>query len=413
MGIKPSLAARPQSEIAPARRADPAWGWALRLLIGYQALFIAWCAWVSSVFPKWTEEASVSIWPITAPLGTWLERVVLLPLVRYDVVWYLGIAQFGYGHKPGDTAFHPLYPLLMAIGGRLLGGSYLLAGWLISLACTFAMLVLLYRLVRLDYDDAVAQRTTLYLIGSPLGFAFLIPYTEPLLLLSIVGALYGARRGRWVLAGLAGATATLTKQPGLVVLLPMLVAAWGAWPAAAIGARARILAGLALPPLGLLIWLLYRATLGDVAFSLSDPSSLVGALLVTPDYRDVWGEFFSWPWVNFGYALEQLQTRPYFYLIINVFLMLTMLAVALYSTLRVRRWYIAYTLPLILMNLSIVYPIWPYMGIVRRFTIIIPIFIQLALVAVRRPLVGALVLVMNALLWTLIASMYVRNAFVP
>jgi Dolichyl-phosphate-mannose-protein mannosyltransferase len=413
MSTKPQLATPAPAEIARTRLADPAWGWALRLLAGYQALFIVWCAWVSSVFPKWVEEASVSIWPISAPLGTWLERVVLLPLVRYDVAWYLGIAQYGYGHTPGDTAFHPLYPLLMGLLGRLLGGSYLLAGWLISLACTFGMLVLLYRLVRLDYDDAVAQRTTLYLMGSPLGFAFLIPYTEPLLLLSIIASLYCARRGRWLLAGLAGAAATLTKQPGLVVLFPMLVAAAEPWRAGRVGARARILGGLALPPLGLLIWLVYRATLGDVAFNLADPSSLVGALLVTPSYRDVWGEYFSWPWVNFGFALDQLRERPYFYLIINVFLMLIMLAIALYSMARVRRWYIAFTLPLILMNLSIVYPLWPYMGIVRRFTIIVPIFIQLALAAVRRPLVGALVLVLNALLWTLIASMYVRNAFVP
>jgi hypothetical protein len=52
------------------------------------------------------------------------------------------------------------------------------------------------------------------------------------------------------------------------------------------------------------------------------------------------------------------------------------------------------------------------MGIIRRFTIIFPLFIQLARWA-RSPIVLWLTLGCNALLWALIASMYVRNAFVP
>jgi hypothetical protein len=391
---------------------DESWSWALRLLIGYQILFIGWCATVSSVFPKWIEEASVSIWPIQDPLHIWLERVVLLPIVRYDVLWYMGIAQYGYEFREGATAFHPLFPLLMALVGNALGGNVLLGGWIVSQLCTYGMLVVLYRLVLLDHDELIAKRTTLYLLGSPLGFAFLIPYTEPVLLLSIVSAMYACRRGKWLIAGFAGACAALAKQPGIVVVLFMFFEMLRVWPQTANRQRLRMLFGLSLPPIGLFAWLVYRASLGDVTFNWADPSSLVGSLLVTPSYRDVWGEFFSWPWVNFGYALEQMQTRPYFYLLINMFLMLILLVLALYSLVRQRPRYLSYTLPIILMNLSIVYPLWPYMGIVRRFIIIFPIFIQLALLA-RNKFVNALVLICNALLWTLIASMYVRNAFVP
>ncbi|MCS7287586.1 MAG: glycosyltransferase family 39 protein [Roseiflexus sp.] len=393
-----------------------AWRWALRLYAGYSALFILWNAWVSSVYPKWVEEASVAVWSPSAPLGTWLERVVLLPLLRYDVIWYIGIAQHGYGHRPGDTAFHPLYPFLTGVLGRLLGGEYLLAAWLVAQVCCVAMLALLYRLVTLDDDDATAQRTTLFLIGSPLGFAFLLPYTESLLLLSVVAALYAGRKGRWWLAGAAGGAAALTKQPGAVVLLPLL---WELWQqhrstVRATGIRTLIgpLAGLSLTPLALLGWIVYRATLGDVAFSWRDPGTLVSALLVTPSYADVWGETFSWPWVNFGYALDQLRERPYFYLLLNTMLMLIMLALTLATTVRARRSYAIYSLTLAAMNLSIVYPLWPYMGIVRRFTIIFPLFIQLARWG-KSPVVLWLTLTCNAFLWTLIASMYVRNAFVP
>ena len=64
------------------------------------------------------------------------------------------------------------------------------------------------------------------------------------------------------------------------------------------------------------------------------------------------------------------------------------------------------------MNLSIVYPLWPYMGIIRRFTIIFPLFIQLAVWA-RSRRVALLIVCANALLWVYISEAYMRLAFVP
>src|SRR5262249_16187588 len=99
---------------------DPSWRWALKLFLGYRVLFSIWTAWVSSVYPRFAEEAAITIWPINAPLDYWLQRTLLWPVARYDVIWYVGIAEYGYAYKPGATAFHPLYPLLMGILGRLL-----------------------------------------------------------------------------------------------------------------------------------------------------------------------------------------------------------------------------------------------------------------------------------------------------
>lgn len=409
---------------------DDIWRWVLRLWLGCELLFITWAAWVSSVYPRWLEEYKIDILPFSTTMSTWLERILLLPLFRYDVLWYVRIAKYGYGYKLGDTAFHPLYPLLMSILGRLFGGSqiaYMLAAWLIAQFCTVIMLYLLYKLVLLDYDHAVAQRTTLFLILSPLGFSFLIPYTEPLLMMCIVGSIYAARTQHWYIAGLAGAGAALTKQPGAVVILPLL---WELFQqkralfsrsflqhmvARNLGASKSLLQpliGIGLIPLGLLLWIIYRASLGDVTFSLSNPVSLIDALLVTPSYKDVWGEYFSWPWVNFMYALQQMRERPYFYLLINMVYMLIMLVLALYAVLRLRTSYAIYTIVLVLMNLSIVYPLWPYMGIIRRFTLIFPIFIQLGLLGKSR-LITTIILMFSIPIWVLISSMYVRNSFVP
>jgi hypothetical protein len=422
MGIETNISTT--AEASPAegwlrtrwRAIDPSWRWALTLFTGYRVLFSFWAAWVSSAYPKFAEEAAITIWPINATVDSWLQRVLFWPVARYDVLWYVGIAEHGYGYRPGSTAFHPLYPLLTGLIGRVLGGNYLLAGWLIAQVCCVAMLALLYRLVLMDYEPAVARRTTLFLIGSPLGFAFLLPYTESLLLLCIIGAFYAARRNRWWLAGLAGAGAALTKQPGVMVALPLAWELWQQQREHLLAHRSRQvlrpLLGLALIPLGLLAFLAYRATLGDVRFDLADPSSWVGSLLVTPSYQDVWGEYFSWPWVNFVLALEQMRSAPYFYLVLNTFLMLIMAVLVCYSLRYQRFSYSIYSALLLIMNLSIVYPWWPYMGILRRFTIIFPLFIQLA-VAGRSRVVTGLILLCNTVLWVYISEAYIRNAFVP
>jgi hypothetical protein len=345
-----------------------------------------------------------------------VEQRVLEPWARYDTCQYIVIARDGYGAQRGSTAFHPLFPLLMSAAGHALGGQFLLGGWLVSALCCMGAIFLLQRLVQLDHDVDVSQRAAMLLLFSPLGFSLLIPYTEAVLMLCVLGAFYAARKRRWALAGLAGFGAALTKQPGVVVLLPLLLELWQSERA---NLRARrfapalgALAWLALTPFGLLVFLLFRATLGDVAVSLSNPMSFVDALLVTPQYREVWQEYFSWPWVNFLFAVDVLATRPYFYIIINVALMLVALAIIAFGLLRWRHSYALYAVVLTWLNLSIVYPLWPYMGIVRRFTIIFPIFTQLALWS-RRPLPRLLIIAVSGSLWALITMAYLRKAFVP
>ena len=345
-----------------------------------------------------------------------IEQRLLQPWARYDTCQYIVIARDGYGARVGSTAFHPLFPLLMSAMGRLLGGQYLLGGWLVSALCCVGMLFLFQRLVQLDHDADTSRRAATLLLVSPLGFSLLIPYTEAVLMLCVVGAFYAARRGRWAWAGLAGFGAALTKQPGVAVFLPLLLELW---QHERDNRRARnwrptlaALAWLALTPFGLLVFLAFRATLGDVAVTWSNPSSFVDALLVTPQYRQVWQEYFSWPWVNFFFAADVLVNRPYFYIAINVALMLAALGIIAASILRWRRSYALYALLITWLNLSIVYPLWPYMGIVRRFTIIFPIFTQLAVWS-RRPLPRLLILAVSASLWALITMAYLRKAFVP
>src|SRR5919205_1206428 len=49
---------------------------------------------------------------------------LLAPLARWDSVWYLTIADSGYGGSTARAAFFPLYPLLVRALGTVFGGSH-------------------------------------------------------------------------------------------------------------------------------------------------------------------------------------------------------------------------------------------------------------------------------------------------
>lgn len=149
---------------------------------------------------------------------THLGKLIVAPLNRWDSVWYLKIASSGYGTPP-SRAFFPLYPLLIHTVGFVTGDAY--AGVIISMVAFFVALSLLYRLVKLDFSSEVAAATVALVAFCPIGFFFFAIYTEALFLALIVGAIYAARRERWLVAGVAGAFAAATKNSGVVVALPI------------------------------------------------------------------------------------------------------------------------------------------------------------------------------------------------
>lgn len=160
---------------------------------------------------------------LTTPYGPFGDLLVA-PAARWDAVWYLTIAHDGYG-SPGDhpqAAFYPLYPLLMRIVGWLVG-SPLLAGILISLVCLLAALVLLHRLATIELGARDARGTVLLVAFFPTALFLSAVYSESLFLLLSVGAFLAARQGRWAWAGALGALAALTRNSGVLLLVPLLL----------------------------------------------------------------------------------------------------------------------------------------------------------------------------------------------
>lgn len=197
---------------------------------------------------------------LSAPFSPFGDLLVG-PTARWDSVWYLTIAKDGYGsaHSHAQAAFYPLYPSLMRVLGWVVG-SPLLAGILVSLACFLGALVLLHRLAALELGERDARGTVLLVAFFPTAFFFSAVYSESLFLLVSVGAFLAARRGRWAWAGALGGLAALTRNSGVLLLVPLVILFV---QQERHGRRVRAL-WLALVPLGLAVYLGYSAiALGD------------------------------------------------------------------------------------------------------------------------------------------------------
>lgn len=164
----------------------------------------------SSGDPAWTARAFGRIGDVLAA-----------PAVRWDSFWYIQIAQHGYS-SARVTAFYPLYPLVMRAIAPLTG-SLPIAGVLVSMIAMFAGLEILRRLTALELGEPAAAATTELLAFSPVAFYLSAVYTEGMFLALSAATLYAARRGRWVMAGTAGALAALTRITGVVLFVAVVL----------------------------------------------------------------------------------------------------------------------------------------------------------------------------------------------
>ena len=317
---------------------------------------------------------------------------LLAPLARWDAVWYLRIADSGYGDSAPRAAFFPLYPLLvrsLAVPAGGSEGALLIASYVISLAAFLGALVLLYRLVSLELGRRFASPTLLLLAVFPAALYFGAPYSESLFLLVSVGAFYAARRDSWAWAGVCAAAAAATRSAGLLLLVPLAMLWWSSRRR-----RARDAAWLLLGPLGLFA---YAAWLGLVE----------GDALRFLDVQDAWSRELTVPlggaWDGLAAALDGVRqlvsgrrTPVYFEeaagdpfriaainLILSASLVFALLAcVGVFR--RLPKAYGAWLAVALLLPLSFPVKPQPLMSLPRFLAVLFPIFMWLALVTEER-----------------------------
>ncbi|MGZ8625357.1 MAG: mannosyltransferase family protein [Actinomycetota bacterium] len=292
---------------------------------------------------------------------------------RFDALWFLRIADTGYRTDDGSAAFFPLYPLVVRAISFLLGGRPFGASVIVSNAAFVAALAVTYLLTAMELGERRARTTIVLLAFFPTSFFFLMPYSEALFLLLAVTALWSARRGRWALAGVAGALAGLTRSTGIVLAPAIAVEALHrreegrgpAWP----GLLAAGATGLG--TLAYLGW--WQVKAGD---------------WLTPITRqENWERVFSWPWVTLWdatrFAFRYVGDTNGGYWLIDWVIVVPVLVAAGFALARYRPVYGVYVLGGLLLPLMFVFADRPLMSMPRFVLPLIPAFWAAAEVADR------------------------------
>ena len=249
-------AAAPRDAVAPSWRDDVAAAWR--------------AFWISRVLVWATGLGAVAVWGIhaghkvafdpggvTRPFGAFGDLLVG-PAARWDSVWFLDIANDGYGGGGDRAAFFPLYPLLVKVVGLL--GSPLVAAIAISMAAFVAALAALHRLALIELGPDAARWAVLSLALFPGSLWFSAAYSESLFLMVSIGAVLAARQGHWAWAGVLGALGAATRSAGVILVVPLALLWWETRPR-----RPRDAAWIAVVPLGLAAYCGYLAATGASA----------------------------------------------------------------------------------------------------------------------------------------------------
>ncbi len=373
---------------------------ALRLAAG---LLVAW---VGALRPFTLAEALIPLWPPRAPWSLWLARVWLAPWQRWDVGYYLRILTQGYNLSDGTAQFHPLYPLLAWPLARL-GFDPLLALLLVATGAAWLALVLL----TLWWEPFPLSRMAPALLLAPFALFWLLPYTEPLFLVWATLTFLALRHERWGWAGLCAALATLTRQQGIVLLLPM---AWDLWQ------RRRALrwwawSSLLGAPMAWLGWIVYRAwALGDWQPQVTSLQGAIYSILISPAAHQVVPEQgFLWPWEALRRAWLHFIRQPDLDMGINFALTGLLLLLLALAWKRLTVGEKLYSLAIV--GLSLAYttgPVHPYMGLPRHVFLAFPLLRGVE-VLTRRRWLRLLWAGLGLLSLVFMAMAYALHAWVP
>jgi hypothetical protein len=371
---------------------------------------------LSTLRPLSEIERSIALWPPTSPISVWLERAFLSPWLRWDAEWYVQIVVQGYKSDDGTAQFHPLYAWL-AIPLTRLGIHPLLSLLLVSSISALLLIWVFTKLAQLDLTPVSTRISTLLFTLSPSAFILFAPYSEALFLLLAVSSFLFMRRNRWWLAGAAAGLATLTRQQGLFLLLPL---AWELWEFGEKDWRKsfsqwRDWLALGLIPAGYLIWLIYRwQLLSDLDLSTASLNSIIYSIFISPSANQVVEvQAFMWPWQALWVALRQAISSPDLDLISNLVFGLYFLILLALAWKHLPVSYLVYSVVIALVSFSYnTGPIHPYMGLLRHLLLAFPVLIGLAKV-LQNKWQRLLIISISQTGFIYLLSMYVFHAWVP
>ena len=309
--------------------------------------------------------------------GTHVEEsrhLLLAVWGRWDAVHYLDIGIRGY--QGTDMAFFPLFPLLIALLGKVIG-NHLIAGMLISTAAFFFGLLFLYKLVEHEFERSVARRAIFYVSIFPTAVFFSAVYTESLFFMLTVASFYYMRERRWWPAGVIGLLAAMTRVEGVLLIVPFAMEWYLAYKTDLRRSFSSLLP-IGLIPLGLCIYMAYLWVLNG------DP-------LYFSHIQSHWNRHLAAPWTAVLNSFHKIATATSSQTVANQTLELVftalMIGVLIAGFRRLRPSYIAY------MALSVLVPLCTssLMSMPRFALVLFPMFAILALWGARASVNNAIV----------------------
>jgi hypothetical protein len=245
-------------------------------------LRIFWAAMAAACFPfLHPDPALVRSNALTGslPAAHGLGYALLGIWERFDTLWYLHIAQYGYDRAMA-VIFYPLYPAVIRVVSVAMPA--MAAALVVSTAAAFFVFWGMLRLAGADWMTESRFWPLVAIAIWPGSFVLVAGYAESLTLALIVWAVICAREERWGLATQCGILAGLSRPSGVLVAVPLFVLAWRS-------RRVRSMVVL-LAPIGMLgYW-------GWLRWS--------GRMSVVEAYRVFQGATFAPPWTGLAEALR-------------------------------------------------------------------------------------------------------------
>lgn len=211
---------------------------------------------------------------------------------RWDSVWYQRIAENGYGYTVAlpdgsvhaDLAFFPLLPALerglSEVTPLTLGGAGLLVAWTAGLVAAWGVFAVGAHLYGRRTGVVLAALWGVY----PTAFVQSMAYTETLFTALAAWALYAVLKGRWIVAGALTVLAGLTRPTAAALIAALAITAvvtlvreyragdsrGGGGIGPVLRRHARMIAGVALAPLGWLAYVVFVAVREGSPFAYFD-----------------------------------------------------------------------------------------------------------------------------------------------
>lgn len=167
------------------------------------------------------------------PAGT--TDTVHSRLLSWDTGWFLEVAREGYpdGYTynadgaltANGLAFFPGYPALIRLVHEITRMGYENSALAVSWIAGAAAVAGVYALGRRLYDTRVAAALAVLFCAQPMSVVLSMAYSEGLFVALVCAALLAAHRRSWLVAGLFGLAAALTRPTGAALAIALGVAA--------------------------------------------------------------------------------------------------------------------------------------------------------------------------------------------